>query len=336
MSVTASLIQTRRSTFRLRDMLLSGPLLERTGADVNPFLVYAGRRARRPWRFVFMRLFEGLLVFWCYQIIRHLSAEQASELIPSDSEIAFINSSWTVNLLFVAGFYLPIPIAVFTFLLLRYNLMANNVANHIKKLSRENLAELLLTDLNGEEYFLQLFLSFCRSYRVPIVWAVVAVAACTAKFLSGLPGFRWTDSVFVVVVGTLNIVMLTWIAAVGQFALEWKWFAGGGRARHLRPFLSVSVSGVLAAAIAWYSLLLIEQDEFIQILPICVATWAAALYVVYQIGLWVDYDSEWQLWRRLNPKDPDEMRTVTTDLARLRVEYESNAEEQKSHKIQQM
>lgn len=313
-------------------MLLPGPLLERTGAGDNPFLVYAGRRARRPWRFVFMRLFEGLLVFWCYQIIRNLTPLQATIMIPFGMG-AFQPDALTY-LLPLTGFYLPIPIAVFTFLLLRYNLMANNVANHIKKLSRENLAELLLTDLNGEEYFLQLFLSFCRSYRVPIAWAVVAFSACLAYFYNR--PLVWTDSIFVVAVGTLNIVMLTWIAAVGQFALEWKWFAGGGRARHLRSVLSVSVSGVLAAAIAWYSLLLIEQDEFIQILPICVATWAAALYVVYQIGLWVDYDSEWQLWRRLNPKDPDEMRTVTTDLARLRVEYESNAEEQKSHKIQQM
>lgn len=125
--------------------------------------------------------------------------------------------------------------------------MVNNQSNHIKKLSRENLAEL----------------------------------------------------------------MLTWIAAIGQFAIEWKWFAGGGRARHLRPFLSVIVSIALAGAIAWISLALISDDEFTRILPICIAIWTASLYVVYQIGLWVDYDSEWQLWRRLNAKDPDELRAWT-------------------------
>lgn len=292
-------------TFTLRDMILPEPLLERTGGGGNPFLVHGQRRARRPRHFIFMRLLEVLLIFWCFQIIRYLSPIQASMLAP---DIVIAAPSPTLYLFPLSRFYLPIPIAIFTFLLLRYHIMLNNHANHIKKLSRDNLAELMLTDLGGQDFFLHPFLHFCRSYRVPIVWAAVAVAACIVKFYEG--PFHWSDYIFVVIAGTFNIVMLTWFAAIGQFAIEWKWFAGGGRLRHLRPFSTLFVSAMLAAAIAWYSLFLITEFEFSTILPICVVGWVVALYVVYQIGLWVDYDSEWQLWRRLNPKDRDEMRGI--------------------------
>lgn len=297
-----------RPTFRLRDMILPDGLLERTRWRENPFIIYSERRARQPRHRIFMRLFELLLIFWCYQIIRHLMPERATSLSWFHNPSALLMLSeyyheptvWST----LSDFYLPIPIAIFTFLLLRYHLMINNPANYIKKLSRDNLAEFMLTDLCGEEYFLQLFLSFCRSYRAPIAWAAIAAVGTFVKH----DRFDTAEETFNVAVGTLNIVMLTWIASLGQFAIEWKWFAGGGRARHLRPFLSVFVSIVFAAAIAWVSLALISESEFAAILPICVVTWIAALYVVYQIGLWVDYDSEWQLWRRLNPKDPDETR----------------------------
>ncbi|MEN6625765.1 MAG: hypothetical protein ABFD69_06000 [Candidatus Sumerlaeia bacterium] len=251
-------------SFTPLDMLMPARLLKATDWRDNPLVVYSQRRGRRVWRFVLTRLFEIVLLALAALIVAVPFAffQDRDALVKTLPGKALMRStsnpvvtlpqpitapSATMNNLNLVLLQLPAIWLAMIFLLLRYHLLINDQSNHMKNLSRERLAELLLSQLGSEEYFLHHFLMFCHRYRVLVAWGVVWGVAIGADILMG--EVRWVQGgMYTWLIATLNMVLFTWVGGVVQYVTEWKWFAGGA-ARRWRPVLSLAFSLAVAAAI---------------------------------------------------------------------------------------
>ncbi|MCE5228426.1 hypothetical protein LLG95_02360 [bacterium] len=297
--------------FSMRDMLMPAELLERTNWRDNPLVVYSQRRGRWLFRVLMTRLLEIFLVFWCYEFLTRIVVHVHRQ----ETELNELALTWRIHCYLGDGVVahhlhnLPfsITISIFlgipVFLLLRYHLFINDHSHHIKTLSYERLSELLLTRLGREEFFLHHFLMFCQRYRAIVAFGAIALV-CWGKYIaSGESLFFGT--IYQLIPAMLNIVVLTWIAGVLQYVMEWKWFAGG-RARVWRPVASFFYSVILACPITLISLAMMNALLFYS-LPSCLMIWLIAVTCVHAKGSEIYILAEEQLWSRIGDSAPKTM-----------------------------
>lgn len=263
-------------------MVLPAGLLERTGWRENPLVRYSERRARRPLRFIALRLFEAVILAVC-----------------------MVAAGFVLRGVTQGGLSLVV-LFVLAFLLLRYHLYANDQSMVMKTLSLHHLQELMLTQLGGNEFFRHHLLIFCRTYRLVFVFAI----------LTGFYVYHYVRSVhtpatfsaFMILILILVIMMQMWLGGIYQYIAEWKWFAGG-RLPALRSLMSLGLSAAISFFILLADVLIFMvvaktcgDSQMLFAIPAAYAVvWAGAFALVYHEAKMVDlYAMQW-LTARLDP-----------------------------------
>jgi hypothetical protein len=185
---------------RLRDFLLPQKLLEQTGAYDNPLLIYSLRRRRRPWRRLVRHALEAVLLVYGLTLLLDDKPDLSRQIL----------FSWP-----------------FAFILLRYHLFLSDHSHHIKVLRGGRLQQLLLTPLQGQDYFLHHYLFFCHRYQV--VYGLLGIILLGMAWSILSPGGSGIVALFPGLIRLFTIVTFTWVAGVAQYVLSWRMLAGGRR-----------------------------------------------------------------------------------------------------------
>ena len=269
----------------LREFLMPEEALKSTGAFENPLLTYSLRRGRRWPRRIAQHLLEVALLVVGFLLITNWHEDMREQYL----------------LLF--------PLS---FLLLRYHLLVNDQSHHLKTLRADHLQQLFLTRLEREDYFLHHYLYFCRNYRV--IWGFAGLLIATFIY-GGLFGkIDWLIWQFVALLFGICLVLLTWLAGVMQYTMEWRIFAGGQSpiAQSIGTwFISLLLAflTMLAAQMLTSSAYNLGGESIplglLFLFPGLPLILLAAAALVHWQGLGVYQDATELLWRRFAKEDPD-------------------------------
>lgn len=266
-----------------RDLLLPARLLIETQSDESPLLVYSRRRAGRWRRRLIAFGYETTLLFVGYKIMT------ATDLRPF-------------------AFDKPL-LPLFAFLLLRYHVFVNDQSHHIKLLGRDQLAHMLQTQMGANEYFLHHCLAFCQKYRVAFGFAGLMVAQFVFIYRHADLRWAWWEY-FGPAMVCFSLVLLTWLAGVAQYILEWSLFAGGNL-RIVQSLASPLISALLASPV-----MIISFSHFtgygynrgIISIAILAVVFGLGLALILIWGREVYRTATERLYERARLDDPDHMR----------------------------
>ncbi len=250
------------TNLRFRDFLFPQRLLDETDASDNPFVTHSRRRLGRWWRTALRLVMLATLLFigWHLMLPAYETESELNALArgnPWGVRIRSLPQGGLALLLWMPLFaplgalmYFAV-VGFFAFLLLRYHLFVNDQSHHLKSIGRDQLEHLLLSRVGPNEYYLHHFLLFCLRYDVIVGWAALMLGTSAVYMLSG--GWMWVEEAYWRPTAlTLGIVLLTWVAGVFQYVMEWRVFAAS-RYSYLRLAFSVPISVLAALAIAGFA-----------------------------------------------------------------------------------
>jgi len=277
---------------RLRDFLMPARLLAVTDATDNPFVRHGERRLRRVPRMA-ARLGLGLLLgaaVLVFLVPGWFGMELPS---PRGWGWAFRDALWRRGPL---GSVFAWPaLCLFSFLVLRYHLFANDQSHHLKSIAREQLEHLMLSRLGPNEYYLHHFLIFCLRYDVIVGLALAFGVAIGGGMVSA--EWRWVESDFwQAPIALLCACLLAWTAGAAQYVAEWRMFAASPRP-WLRLPTSFAFSAMFAVAIATVAFLLLDAHLLAGLFWTLVL-FAVSAGFVHAMGRSLYGRSETILWNR--------------------------------------
>ena len=244
-----------RVTLGLRDFFFPGQLLERTRAQHNPLLKASLERLQssptRPLRHGFeliLALAAGFLL-------------------------------WNKPLENTLLHYL-----LFAFLLLRYQLFANDQAPHLRALSPDQLRP-QLDGLSREDLFLHHFLNYCLRYRIPIGFGIVAVVRLGHSLVVGDAAWLRADFHATLML-CFSLTLFAKLSGVTQYVFEWRLLAGEERPvlRATATWLASLVLASLALVAALIPAALIMEGHPFWAVLICLTIFFAFAIFVHRAG----------------------------------------------------
>lgn len=204
--------------FGLLDMLFPARLLEQTDYTENPIVSHCERASAGTGRYIATRAFQLALV------------SAATFFI-----VSVLNHQFALVLL---------CIPCFVFMCVRYHLFVESRLLPIDMLSRDHMADLLLTDLGRTGLFLHFLLLNCWNFGL-LVFVALPLLLFSPPVVA-TPD--WLIEPWIAFLTLLTLFTQARLASIYQFTLEWEWFAGAPVNR-FRPLISLGASLALGAAI---------------------------------------------------------------------------------------
>ncbi len=294
---------------RFRDFLFPQRLLDETDAWDNPFVTHSRRRLKRWWRTAARALMAVVLLYMGWHMMfpafenpydlevlsgrsRGWSGRRVSTMPQGGMALAL----WAPLFAPLGAMMYFAVVGFFSFLLLRYHLFVNDQSHHLKAIGHDQLEHLLLSRLGPNEYYLHHFLLFCLRYDVIVGWAALWLGTFATYVLNG--GWLWIEEGYWrLPVMTLAIVLLTWVAGVFQYIMEWRLFAAS-RFSWLRLAVSVPVSALIALAITGF-LYIQRQMEAYAIFLVSGAAFALFAGIAFSRGKSLYQRAEGLVWKRM-------------------------------------